>query len=206
MLAQEWILKGEAHDPTDLEDPGEGWVSIDRELAAALTKIARDELGRQITQAGTIALSNNTVARGRVLLSTACRYYASGNNALVLYDIIHLQKLTLKEDNFDSFHNTWTMVLSELSEPPDPKLLLHLYFKQVQHFKLLDEDVSHYKRAKYLGLPDHTFEWLGEASNRYLLMKRTTCRSRLVGAKTGSPSVLCPRQTRTGKRQARQRR
>ena len=63
-LAQGWSLQVETHDPADLEDPGEGWVSLDRKLAAALTKIAHGELGRQTTQTGTIALSSNVFERG----------------------------------------------------------------------------------------------------------------------------------------------
>ena len=43
--------------------------SLDRKLAAALTKIANGEIGRQITQATTTALNKNMVARGRVLLA-----------------------------------------------------------------------------------------------------------------------------------------
>ena len=66
-VAQDWILRVEAADPSELEYAGEGWVSLDRKLAAALTNIANGELGRQITQATTTALSNNMVARGRVL-------------------------------------------------------------------------------------------------------------------------------------------
>ena len=42
-LAQEWILKVETHNPADLEDPGEGWISLDRKLAAASTKNAHGE-------------------------------------------------------------------------------------------------------------------------------------------------------------------
>ena len=62
--------------------------------------------------------------------------------------------------------------LSELSEPPDPMLLQYLYFQQLQHFKPSAEDIAHSKRAKYLGSSDYSFEWLWEASNMYLLMKR----------------------------------
>ena len=46
-LAQEWILKVEPHDSGQLEEPGEGWISLDRKLAAALTNIAHGEIGRQ---------------------------------------------------------------------------------------------------------------------------------------------------------------
>ena len=34
------------------------------------------------------------------------------------------------------------------------------------------EDIAHYKRAKYNGSPDHSFDWLWAASCRYLSMKR----------------------------------
>ena len=68
-LAQAWILKVETADPRELEDPGEGWISLDRKLASALTKIAHGEVGREITQTTTTALNNNQVARGRVLLA-----------------------------------------------------------------------------------------------------------------------------------------
>ncbi len=115
------------------------------------------------------------------------RYYAPGFNALVLYDLNHLQKLVLRGDHLESFHNTWNMVLSELSEPPYPKLLQYLYFQPLQHFKPLVEDIAHYKMAKYLGSSDYSFEWLREASNRYLLMKeRLTCKDHLVGDLTES--------------------
>ncbi len=63
------------------------------------------------------------------------RYYASGNNAQVLYDLNHLQKLTMKGDRLESFHYTWNLVASELCEPPDPKLRQYLYYEQIKNFK-----------------------------------------------------------------------
>ena len=89
-LAKELIVRVETHDPSDLENPGEGWISLDRKLADALAKVAHGEIGRHITQATTTALNNNMVARGRVLLALDLRYYTSGNNAQVLYDLNHL--------------------------------------------------------------------------------------------------------------------
>ena len=84
----------------------------------------------------------------------------------------HLQTLTLHGDNLEGFHNTWNMVLSELHTVPDPEVLQFWYFKQLQHFKPMAEDIAHYKRAKYNGSPDHSFDWLWAASCRYLSMKR----------------------------------
>ncbi len=80
-----------------------GWVSPDRKLAAALTKISEGEIGRQLTLASTTAVSDNTVQRGRVLLAIVFRYYAAGSSAQVLYDLDHLQKLTLKGEHRESF-------------------------------------------------------------------------------------------------------
>ena len=119
-LAQEWILKVETHDLSELEEPGDGWISLDRKLAAAPTTIAHGEIGRQITRATTIALISNMVARGRVLLALVFRYYASGNNAQVLYELNRSHNFGSHHP--ESFRNAWNMVLSELSEPPDPKV------------------------------------------------------------------------------------
>ncbi len=64
------------------------------------------------------------------------------------------------------------MVLSELSTVPDPEALQLWYFRQLQHFKPMAEDIAHYRRAKYNESPVHSLEWLWAASCRYLLMKR----------------------------------
>ena len=101
-VGQEWIMRVESDDPWALENPGDGWVSLDRKLAAALTKIAAThgkELGREITQHDTAALSNNRVIRGRVLLAIVFRYYTSGANGQVMYAMNHLQTLVLHGDN-----------------------------------------------------------------------------------------------------------
>ncbi len=65
------------------------------------------------------------------------------------------------------------MFLSELKTPPYPEILRYCYFKQVQRFKPLAEYIAHYMRAKLLeSKADYSFEYLFEAANRYLLMKR----------------------------------
>ena len=91
-----------------------------------------------------------------------------------MYDMNHLQTLVLHGGNLEGFHNTWTMVLSELSYVPDQDVLQYWYFKQLQHFKPMAEDIAHYKRAQFLpgGSPDYSFNYLWEASCRSLTMKR----------------------------------
>ena len=94
-------MKVEAEEPWALEEPGEGWISLDRKLAAAITRIAGGEAGREITQRNTTALSNSLVIRGRVLLAIVFRYYSSGASGQVLYDMNHLQTLSLHGDSLD---------------------------------------------------------------------------------------------------------
>ncbi len=65
------------------------------------------------------------------------------------------------------------MVLSELKTEPDPEILRFCYFKQIQYFKPLAEDIAHFKRANLLDdKSDHSFEFLFEAANWHVLMKR----------------------------------
>ena len=68
-LAQAWIMQVEHAEPWTLEDPGVGWVSLGRKLAAALMKIAKGEIGRELIQFNNAGLNNNTVVRGRVMLA-----------------------------------------------------------------------------------------------------------------------------------------
>ena len=73
----------------------------------------------------------------------------------------------------EAFHNTWNLVLSELSVEPEPSLLQHWYFEQIKTFKPMSDDIAHYRRAKFEpGKPVCSFEWLWAASCRYLLIKR----------------------------------
>ncbi len=71
-------MKVETHEAVDLETPGDGWVTLDRKLAAALTKISHGELGRQLTLTSNAALNSGQVARGRVLLALVFEYYSAG--------------------------------------------------------------------------------------------------------------------------------
>ena len=77
--ALEWVMKVETHEAVDLETPGDGWVTLDRKLAAALTKISHGVLGRQLTLTSNAALNSGQAARGRVLLALVFEYYSAGN-------------------------------------------------------------------------------------------------------------------------------
>ena len=85
----------------------------------------------------------------------------------------HLQSLVMVDTNLEGFHNTWNMVLSELTFVPEKSTLLFWYFKQIQYFKPMAEDIAHFKRAQWNNSPDYSFDWLWGASCRYLAQKRS---------------------------------
>ena len=62
------VMNVETHETIELGTPGDGWVTLDRKLAAALTKISHGELGRQLALPSNAALNSGRAARGRVLL------------------------------------------------------------------------------------------------------------------------------------------
>ncbi len=129
--------------------------------------------GRQFALTGNAALSCGQAARGRVLLALVFEYYSAGKNAMVMFDINHIQRITLKGDNLESFPNTRTMLMSELATTPDPAILQYSYFRQIQNFKPLADEIAYDKRARFAAdATDLAFEFLFEAAKRYFRMKR----------------------------------
>ena len=159
-LACPWIMKRESDELSQLTWPGKGWVSLDRKLAAALTKIAHGEIGRELSQMTTQSLNKNEIVRGEVLLAIVVRYYAHGNNGQVLYDMNHLHSLKMKDSNLKSFHNSWSLAMSELEFVPDPATWQFGYYQQVKDFKPMTEDLAHYRRSQWSKSPDHSYDWL----------------------------------------------
>ena len=63
-------MQVETHESDDLEAPGNGWVTLDRKLAAALTKISHGELGRMLTLHSNACLPQRRQGRPRQGAST----------------------------------------------------------------------------------------------------------------------------------------
>jgi hypothetical protein len=110
---------------------------------------------------------------------------------MVMLCISHIQRIGLQVDSPESFQHTWTVGMSELTATPDPAALHHCYFTQAQRFTPLADVNASYKRAKRAqDSSDHSFEFLFEATARYIRMKRDE------GAAKSEPSRQ-PRQDRT---------
>ena len=72
------------------------WVTLDRKLAAAISKTSHGELGRSLTLTSNASLNRGQSARGRVLLQIVFSHYSSGKNAELMYDINHIRKIVMK--------------------------------------------------------------------------------------------------------------
>ena len=204
--ALEWVMKVETHEAVDLETPGDGWVTLDRKLAAALAKTSHGELGRQLNLTGNAALSRGQVARDRVLLALVFEYYSAGKNAIVMFDINHIQRITLKGDSLESLQSAWTMVMSELGTAPDPAILQYCYFRQLQNYKPLADDTAYYKRAWFAAADatDHSFEFLFKVANGYLRVKRDgSMQEQLSRGLNGASDKALPGNYLKGKRNTR---
>ncbi len=154
-LAFPWIMRCETDEPSGLHDPGEGWVALDRKMTAALAKIAHGEIGRELTQMTAMSLNSGQIVRGPVLVALVFRYYALGSSGQVLYDLSHLQSLRMKDNNLESLHNAWNMVMRELATSPDPVTEQFWYYNQIKDFKPLSKDIGHYRRAQWNQSPDY---------------------------------------------------
>ncbi len=65
-----------------------------------------------------------------------------------MFSLNDLQKVTLRGDNIEGFHNSWVIVLSGLSKAPDLDALEYCYFQQVQGSRPLSEDTAYYNREE----------------------------------------------------------
>ena len=94
----------EAHEAVDLETPGDGRVTPHRKPPPTLTNISHGEPASQLTPTSNAALNSGQVGRGRVLLALVFEYYSAGKiNAMVMFDINHIQRITLRGDNLVYF-------------------------------------------------------------------------------------------------------
>ena len=96
----------ETHEAVDLEIPRNGRVTLDRAIAAALTKISHGELGRALTLTSNACLNMGRSARGRVLLQIVFDHYSSGTDAELMYDINHAQEFALKGEHLKASRNS----------------------------------------------------------------------------------------------------
>ena len=130
----------------ELETIPKEFRNLSRECSAKFQSIATGELGRNITQIVEEWLKKGKSAPALVLLRTIVNYYDTGSAPGILYNILDLQKIEVRNHNLEGFINTWYMVLRGMKDIPDTKILEHMFFNQVKDHRDLSEDIAYYKR------------------------------------------------------------
>ena len=170
------------------------FLLLGRRLFSALQRSAQGERGRQITLAAEAELRDGRSIKGLVILRMIFHYYQTNKTADLVYDITDLYKVSMKGNNAEGFQNTWVSVLRGMRKPPDPDMLELLYFKCIERFNGIAEDVAHYNRSDESS-PDHCYEYLFNAVQRYLQRTRQQANREKVSAAvlgSGHASALAP--------------
>eukprot|EP00439_Symbiodinium_sp_Y106_P024640 s6987_g3.t1 len=109
--AFKWILEAYAKDANheSLCDAGK-FLTLDTKLLAALAKVARGELSREILIFKETEASKSRAVRGRQVLYLFDQYFKTNEEVGSLYSVEDLLKVRLLNDDLSTFINNWESV------------------------------------------------------------------------------------------------
>eukprot|EP00439_Symbiodinium_sp_Y106_P045700 s6612_g5.t2 len=147
--AFKWVLEAYDKDAnhTSLRDPGK-FLTLDTKLLAALTKVARGELSREILIFKETEATKSRAVRGRQVLYLFDQYFKTNEEVGSLYSVEDLLKVRLINDDLSTFINNWESVMSGLSHTPDETTLRDILFRRLRQPKRLKYDLEIYDRAR----------------------------------------------------------
>ena len=102
---------------------------LSRRMAAKFQSIGTGQLGLELSQIVEVWLLEGQTPPALILLRTIVNYYDTGSAPGVLYNILDLQKLAVRNGNLEGFINSWYMMLRGMNDKVDPKILEHLFFE-----------------------------------------------------------------------------
>ena len=111
--AFKWVLEAYDKDANhdSLRDPGK-FLALDTKLLAALAKVARAELSREILIFQETEASKSRAVRGRQVLYLFDQYFKTNEEVGSLYSVEDLLKVRLPNDDLSTFINNWESVMS----------------------------------------------------------------------------------------------
>ena len=152
----------------DLRDPGT-FVTLDTKVLAALTRIAKGDLEKQILTFKEAEATRGRVVRGRQVLLMYEMFFRTNEEAGSLYDLEDMLKVSLHGDDLKSFMYNWDAVVAGMKHIPDEHTMRDLFFRQIKKSNRMRYDIDTYERAKE-GDPKHTYAFL-EKSVRDLITR-----------------------------------
>ena len=206
--AFKWILEvyenGASHE--QLRDPGI-FLTLDTKILAALTKVAKGELARQVLNFKESEAVAGRAVRGRQVLFMFEQHFKTNEAAGSLYSVEDLLKVALLGDDLTTFIYNWDSVVAGLSHKPDETTLRDIFLRQIRKSTRMKYDLEIYDRAKE-GTSTHSYEFLVESIrnllNRERMRKNRDRIAKSHGDRFGAP-VLDPRAGRPPSRGGRER-
>ena len=158
-----WVLEAYKKDASHekLRDPGK-FLALDTKLLAALSKVAKGELARQILNFKEVEAGFERAVRGRQILYLFDQHFKTNEEVGSLYSVEDLLKVTLVQDDLSTFLHNWESVIAGMSHIPDEVTLRDILLRQIRKSQRLKFDLERYDRAKE-GTPEHSYEFLKES-------------------------------------------
>ena len=202
-----WILevysKNADHDK--LREPGK-FLTLDTKILAALTKVAKGELSRQVLTFKETEAVQGRAVRGRQVLLMFDQYFKTNEEVGSLYSVEDLLKVTLHSDDLTTFLHNWESVIAGMSHVPEEMVLRDILLRQIRKSSRMKYDLEIYDRAKE-GSASHSYAFLLKSIRDLLTRERMRKnRDRIAkshGDKFGAPVVEGGRPTRPPSRSGR---
>ena len=195
--AFQWVLevydKGASHEA--LRNP-QKFLTLDTELLAALTKVAKGQLARQILNFKEAEAGKGRAVRGRQILYLFDQYFKTNEEVGSLYSVEDLLKVNLLGDELSSFIHNWESVIAGMSHIPDEVTLRDILLRQIRKSSRMKYDLEIYDRAKE-GSKEHSYNFLVQ-SIKDLLTRERMRKNRDRIAKSHGDKYGAPAPTKTG--------
>ena len=182
---------------SSLRDPGK-FVTLDTKLLAALTKVAKGELARQILNFKETEAGERRAVRGRQVLYLLDQHFKTNEEVGSLYSVEDLLKVNLLQDDLSTFIHTWESVVAGMSHVPDERTLRDILLRQRRRSARMKWDLDLYDRAKE-GTSTHSYSFLIQ-SIRDLLTRERVRRNRDRIAKSHGDKYGAPAPRKEGAR------
>ena len=115
----------------ELGDP-EQFETLDTKLLAALSRIARGDLSRQILTYKEQQAALDKVVRGRQVLLMFEQYFRTNEEARALYSTEDLLKVVLHGNDLMTFIQNWDSVIAGMKIVPEQRVFKDIFLRQIR--------------------------------------------------------------------------
>ena len=126
---------------------------------AALTKIAKGELARQVLNFKEPEANAGRAVRGRQVLFMFNQHFRTNEELGAPCSVEDLLRGKLSGDDVTSSIHNWDAVITGMSHVPEEITLRDIFLREVRKSTKMKHDLEMYARAED-GTKEHTYHWL----------------------------------------------